>query len=320
MSGHVRIPVRVIEVAEITPLIKRFRFEPLDGSALPTFSPGAHITVEFEDGGVVRRNPYSLMSSPYDLSTYAISVRRDDAGRGGSRRLHEIMRPGMSLHVSGPTNLFPIEQSARKHLLIAGGIGITPFLAMCEQLLQEQAHFELHYAIRTQGMGAYVAELRHRLGRRITVHADDQNQSIPFQSLLRRQPLGTHLYVCGPGGMIDLLLGAAREIGWPESTLHSERFTAPASGMPYKIELAQSGKTVSVGPQQSMLEAIEAAGVDAPYLCRGGVCGECETRVIVCNGKLLHADHYLTEAEKTSGKTVMPCVSRFEGTRLVLDR
>ncbi len=113
--------------------------------------------------------------------------------------------------------------------------------------------------------------------------------------------------------------GAARGLGWPEQALHVERFIAPAIGEPYAVRLARSGLGIRVGSHQSMLEAIEAAGVDAPSMCRGGACGQCETAVLACDGTLHHHDHYLTDDEKASRTKVMPCVSRFEGSSLVLD-
>jgi ferredoxin-NADP reductase len=315
-----RIAVTVTEVVEVTPLIKRFRFEAPDGAPLPRFAGGAHIIVEMKDGDLLRRNAYSLMSSPAETGHYTISVRRDASGRGGSRYLHDHIRPGMTLHVSHPVNLFPVEQQARKHLLIAGGIGITPFIAMMEQLHQEHQVFELHYAFRSREHAAYADDLAARHGSRIKVYHDDRGEAIALDRLLQHQPLGTHLYVCGPAAMIDWVLGSAKAAGWPEQSLHHERFMAPAVGKPYEVKLARSDVTVRVGSHQSMLEAIEAAGVDAPYLCRGGACGQCETVVISCDGTLLHSDHFLTDAEKASGTRVMPCVSRFEGQSLVLDR
>ena len=314
-----RIAVVVTDVVDVTPLIKRFRFEPVGGVPLPSFAGGAHIAVEMRDGGVVRRNPYSLMSPPSETSHYMISVRRDESGRGGSRYLHDQIRPGMTLHISHPVNLFPIEHRARKHLLIAGGIGITPFLAMMEQLTRNHQPFELHYAIRSREHAAYADDLAAEHGARIHVYHDDQGETINLSRLLGHQPLGTHLYVCGPTPMIEWVLGSARALGWPDHNLHNERFIAPAIGTPYDVKLARSDIIVRVGSHQSMLEAIEAAGVDAPYLCRGGACGQCEAKVVACEGTLLHHDHFLTASEKASGTSVMPCVSRFQGASLVLD-
>jgi ferredoxin-NADP reductase len=314
-----KIEVEVSEITEVTPLIKRFRLVRPDGRPLPTFSGGAHVVVEMRDGPTLRRNPYSLMSSPHDVSCYTISVRRDDVGRGGSLFMHAKVRPGDRLVISHPVNLFAVDHRARKHLLFAGGIGITPFLAMMSQLAQEHRPFELHYAVRSEEQGAYVKDLRASYGSRVRIYRDDQGEAVPLGRLVGNQPLGTHLYVCGPAGMIEWVLTTARELGWPEQALHHERFLAPASGKPYEIVLARSGITVKVGSHQSMLEAIEAAGVDAPYMCRGGACGQCECRVLSFDGTLLHNDHFLTPDEKASGTKVMPCVSRFEGNSLVLE-
>ncbi|MFN6006973.1 MAG: ferredoxin reductase, partial [Paracoccaceae bacterium] len=134
MSGGAKLQVRVAEVVEVNELIKRFRFVARDGSELPAFSGGAHTVVEMDDHGLRRLNPYSLMSDPEDRSGYEISVRRDDAGRGGSLYMHRHVVPGMEMVISHPVNLFPLDNRARKHLMIAGGIGITPFLAQISQL------------------------------------------------------------------------------------------------------------------------------------------------------------------------------------------
>ena len=319
MSRAPTIPVTVTDIATVTPLIKRFRFEPVAGGPLPSFAGGAHIAVEMRDGDVVRRNAYSLMSPPSETAYYTISVRRDEAGRGGSRYLHDHLRPGMRLDISHPVNLFPIEQRARKHVLVAGGIGITPFLAVVEQLHRDAKPFELHYAIRSHEHAAFADDLVREHGSRVHIYHDDQGERIDLHRVLGHQPLGTHLYVCGPAPMIEWVLGTARDLGWPEQNLHNERFIAPAIGTPYAVSLARSEIAVQVGSHQSMLEAIEAAGVDAPYLCRGGACGQCETRVLACDGTLLHHDHFLSDVERASGQKVMPCVSRFEGASLVLD-
>ncbi|MBF8289507.1 MAG: oxidoreductase [Chloroflexi bacterium] len=315
-----KLRVVVSEVTEVTPMIKRFRFEPAGAEPLPPFSGGAHVIVEMQDGATLRRNPYSLMSPPNQTSSYTISVRRDDVGRGGSLFLHRAVRPGHVLTMSRPVNLFPIDWRARRHLLIAGGIGITPFLAQMVQHQIAGSEFELHFAVRGRAHGAYLDLLEASYGDRVHVYCDDRNERIPLDRLLAGQPLGTHLYVCGPQGMMAWVLSAARATGWPEGSLHSERFLAPASGAPYEVTLALSRKTIRVTEHQSMLDAIEAAGVDAPYMCRGGACGECETPVLSCAGTILHNDEFLSAEDKAAGRKIMPCVSRFEGTSLVLQR
>lgn len=320
MSGGTEIPVRVTKVTVVADRIKRFRFERLDKQPMPLFSGGAHIIVSMSDGGHIRRNAYSLMSPPHDRSAYEISVLHVEDSRGGSTFMHERVREGDEMTVSYPVNLFQPDWRGRKHLLIAGGIGITPFIAMMEQFSREGAQFELHYAIRSRRRAAYCEELVAHYGhQRVKIYCDAENDRLPLARLLDCQPLGTHLYVCGPAGMIDGVLNAGLEAGWPQQNLHCERFLSTPPGKPFTVKLTRTGKTIHVGHHESMLEAIEAAGVDVPYLCRGGACGQCETTVSACEGRLLHNDIYLSDEEKAAGRKVMLCVSRFEGTALHLE-
>lgn len=315
-----KLNVRVESVTPVNELVTRFRFVSRDGSTLPAFSGGAHVVVEMDDHGLRRMNPYSLMSDPQDTRGYEISVRRDDQGRGGSLYLHRHVVPGMEMVISHPVNLFPLDTRAKKHLMIAGGIGITPFLAQIAQLAHFGGRFELHYAARSRALGAYMDLLTAQAPDRVHCYFDDQGQVIDLKRVLAMQPIGTHLYVCGPKGMIAWVLSTAEAMGWPKLALHSEEFLAPGTGLPFQVTLAASGKTITVGTTQSLLEAMEAAGVDAPYLCRGGACGQCETNVHECDGTILHRDHWLTPEDQASGRKIMPCVSRFEGRTLVIDR
>ena len=320
MAGAAKIAVRVAAVVPVNALITRFRFERRDGGPMPAFSGGAHTVVEMDDHGTRRMNPYSLMGNPGDGAGYEISVRRDETGRGGSLFLHRHVTPGMEMVISHPVNLFALDLRAKKHLMIAGGIGITPFLAQIAQLAAMGGRFELHYATRNPGLCAYGAELSVRHGGRVHLYYDDLGQAIDLERLLAGQPLGTHLYVCGPKGMIGWVRRQAEAAGWPRGAVHHEEFLAPPPGEVFDVQLAASGRTIAVGTHQSLLEAIEAAGVDAPYLCRGGACGQCETDVLGCEGRILHNDHWLTPEQKAGGQKIMPCVSRFEGRMLVLDR
>ncbi|MEP5729388.1 MAG: PDR/VanB family oxidoreductase [Sulfitobacter sp.] len=320
MSGTEKINVRVTEKTVLNDLVTRFRFEPVAGGLLPTFSGGAHTVVEMPDGDITRLNPYSLMSDPFDQTAYTISVRRDDEGRGGSLFMHNQVAVGDEMVISNPVNLFSLDLRARKHLMIAGGIGITPFLAQIKQLDRAHGNWELHYACRSAALGSYVDELTTTHPNDVNIYYDDQNQSIDLENLLDGQPLGTHIYVCGPKGMIDWTRRTAETMGWPREAIHYEEFLAPQPGKPFEVKLAVSNKVIQVGEHESLLEAIERAGVDAPYLCRGGACGMCETRVIDYAGNFIHRDHWLDEDEHRSGEKIMPCVSRFEGKTLVLDR
>ena len=319
-AGRAKITVKVVEISKVNNLVTRFSFERIDGALLPTFSGGAHIVVEMKDGDINRLNPYSLMSDPMNQSRYSISVRRDDAGRGGSLFMHNKVKLNDEMVISHPVNLFAMDLRASKHLMIAGGIGITPFLAQIKQLCSLQGHFELHYSCRSRALGSYVEELIDHHPNNVHVYYDDKKQAIDLVNLLKGQPLGTHLYVCGPKGMIEWVRNTAFEMGWPHEAVHYEEFLAPPTGEAFTVNLAVSRKIIKVSEQQSLLEAIEAAGVDAPYLCRGGACGQCETRVLDCDGDVLHNDHWLDDDQKAEQSHIMPCVSRFSGNSLVLDR
>lgn len=319
-AEHLKIPVRVTEVQAVNPLVTRFSFAALDGSNLPVFSGGSHVIVEF--GSCM--NPYSLMGNPFDTRTYSISVRRDDAGRGGSLFLHRHVKVGDTGLIGHPVNLFALNLRAHKHLFIAGGIGITPFIAQMEQLSQAGQRatppFELHYCAQSADLAAYAIALKEQYPGRVATYFDIENQKLNLELLLQGQALGTHLYVCGPAGMIDWVRKTAAGLGWPDKFVHFEHFSAPQSGTRFTVQLGISGGSIEVGERQSFLEALEAAGLNPPYLCRGGACGQCETQVMACDGVLDHRDHWLSEADQLSGKKIMPCVSRVRGQSITIDR
>lgn len=319
MSHADTIRVRVAAIHQPTPVIKHFVLEPVVGSYLPAFSGGSHIIVVMRGATRVYRNPYSLLSPPNRLTAYEIAVRRTDDSRGGSHFMHDQLKIGNEIEISHPVNLFPLDKLSRKQLLLAGGIGITPFLAQLEDLHGGPVPYELHYSVRGQEHSAFRDQLVARHGARVRMYYDSEKQQIDFDGLLAAQPLGTHVYVCGPAGMIERVLNTAIRFGWSKSHVHWEKFNAPPVGEAFDVFLKKSGLNVSVLPDQSLLEAIESAGIDAPYLCRGGVCGECKTTVLESDGGLEHNDHFLTAEEKVSAKLIMPCVSRARGKNLVLD-
>ena len=319
MSHTDTISVRVAAIEQITPLIKHFVLKSVSGAPLPAFSGGSHIIVVMRGATRVHRNPYSLLSPPNELESYQISIRRMEVSRGGSAFMHDQIRVGSELEITHPVNLFNLDKLARKHVLIAGGIGITPFLAQMEDLRGGKVPYELHYSVRGPEHAAFLDHLVKRHGSRITMYYDSRNVFIDLNALLSNQPLGTHVYFCGPAGMIEKVVATARSSGWSESHIHWEQFSAPPVGDAFDVFLAKSKVEVRVPPDLSLLEAIEAAGVDAPYLCRGGVCGECRTKVVEVDGELVHNDHFLSAEEKASGRLIMPCVSRAQCRRLVLD-
>lgn len=317
-AGAEKIEVIVSAVLALNDLVTRFEFKRKDGNHFPTFSAGAHTVVHMRNGDRQRLNPYSLMSDPADTETYAISVRRDDEGRGGSLFMHNNVKVGDAMEITYPVNLFSLDLRAKKHVFLAGGIGITPFMAMIAQLERSSDSWELHYSVRTEALGTYVDQLVSKYPNKVRIYYDDQSQSINLENLLDGQPLGTNVYVCGPKGMIDWVHKTAAAAGWPDANVHSEEFTAPQPGKEFQVRLCRSEKTITVGENESLLEAMEREGVDAPFLCRGGACGQCETNVVSSDGEFIHRDHWLEPDEH--GNKIMPCVSRFIGKSLEIDR
>ena len=231
MSGGAKLKVRLAEVVQVNALIKRFRFVRVDGAPLPAFSGGAHIVVEMDDNGTRRLNPYSLMSSPADRGGYEISVRRDDVGRGGSLYLHNEAKPGMEMEISYPVNLFALDSRARKHLMIAGGIGITPVRSLLEEM--GSGVTVLYRAVRDEDV-VFRDELdRIAAANGATVHylVGDHNDPA-YAGLLSADNLralipnleASDIYVCGPPGMADATAATLRSIGAPRRNVHIERF------------------------------------------------------------------------------------------------
>lgn len=304
------LDVRVAAIRALTPVIREYRFESLAG-ALPGFSAGSHVQLHLPNG---RRNAYSLLGDPADTQQYRIAVRHQDASRGGSRFLHLDLKVGDKLRLSSPANLFPLHGEARQHLLVAAGIGITPFLAYSRELLRRGADFELHYAYRSGTSDAYVGELRQLLGPRLHEYQGGVRR-LDIAALLQGRGLGAHVYACGPQRLLLELKEQAAMQGWSSRRVHWEAFAAPEPGQPFRVELARSGQRLEVGAEESLLEALETAGVEVPNLCRGGVCGQCQTPWL--KGDVEHRDHFLSAEERAS--SLMPCVSRGCGSPILLD-
>ncbi len=293
---------------------------PLNGH-LPPFTAGAHLDVHLPNG-LVRQ--YSLCNAPGEVDRYQIAVLRDANSRGGSTAVHDLVHEGMQIEISAPRNHFPLAEGAPHHLLLAGGIGITPLLAMAERLSQQGAPFTLHHGTRSRERTAFLARVAAApWAARVRHHFDDgaPAQKLDIAATLAAQAAGTHLYVCGPQGFIDAVLRTAREQGWSEDRLHFEFFGAApvvsADDGGFEIEVAGSGQVIAVAKDQTALAALQAAGLDIPMACEQGVCGTCLTRV--CAGTPDHRDHYLTDAEKAANDQFLPCCSRARTPRLVIE-
>lgn len=293
-----------------------------DGAPLPAFRAGAHIDVEIAPG-LIRQ--YSLCNDPAEEHRYLIGVLRDAASRGGSVALHANFTPGRSVRISEPKNHFALVP-ARRTLLLAGGIGITPMLAMAEELTRANADFALHYCTRTQGRTAFRARIAAApFAERATFHFDDgaAAQKLDIDALLASPAADTHLYVCGPGGFIAHVKDAASRHGWAADTVHVEYFGAGGTAVDtatdgtFEVTLASTGKTLSIPAHRSVLAVLLDNGVEIPYSCEEGVCGSCITRVL--EGTPDHRDLYFTEEEHALNDQFTPCCSRAKGSRLVLD-
>ena len=317
------IPVRVARVDTVTPLIKRFTLEAADGGTLPPFTGGSHVIVQMRDGEQRYSNAYSLMSSPEALGTYQIGVRRETPSKGGSAFLHERVKEGDLLDITTPNNLFALSDDARHHVLIAGGIGITPFMSQMHELGRRGASHELHYAFRGPEHGAFSRELEELAGQSsgtVRFYVDSLGQQLDLGGLFGGLAEGAHVYVCGPAGLIAAVRKAAQVAGVDPGCVHWEQFAAATSANDgaFTVVLAKSGKTVEVGAGESILKAIERDNaVQVECLCREGVCGTCETRIL--EGEAEHLDQYLSNAEKDAQQTMMICVSRARSGKLVLD-
>lgn len=314
------LTVRVASIKQVAPAIKEFVLEP-DGSPLPAFSAGSHVVVLMESGRQENkkafRNPYSLLSNSDTENSYRIAVRLQDSSRGGSVFMHHSVKEGDTLKIKPPANLFAPYWRAKKHVLFAGGVGVTPFMSYIPEMLRRSANVEMHYMFHSKVTGAYQGELSKMLGESLFCYDSDQSNRCRIYPVMARQPVGTHVYICGPDSLVKAVESAAEELGWPASAIHYEVFSAPAPGQPFIAELKRTGKRIEVGSDESLLDALEAANVDIQSSCRGGVCGRCMTPVI--SGEIEHRDQFLSDDEKAKQDCVMPCVSRADNGTLVLD-
>jgi ferredoxin-NADP reductase len=288
-----------------------------DGKPLPSWSPGAHIDLALRDS-LVRQ--YSLCGDPADPGYYRVAVLREEAALGGSKFVHEALRPGHQVQVRGPRNHFAL-LPAKRYIFIAGGIGITPILPMIREVQASGTDWRLYYGGRHRDSMAFTDELA-AYDERVTLVPENEQGRLDLHAILPVPEDEALVYCCGP----EPLLNAVEErcSGWPEGRLQTERFKAKPRGatsdrpeQPIELVCQRSATSVAVEPGCSLLEALETAGIDVPSSCRDGICGTCETRVL--DGVPDHRDSLLSAAEQQAGTTMMVCVSRAKTDRLVLD-
>lgn len=292
---------------------------PVDGATLPPFEPGAHVDVEV---GPDLLRQYSLCGDPTRNDRYRLGILLDPASRGGSAGVHERFHVGERIRIGAPRNNFPLADGTAGAVLLGGGIGVTPLLAMAHRLHAAGLPFTLHYCARSRTRAAFLDELEAApYATSVRLHFDDGE---PAQKLDPARDLpppgdGAHLYVCGPTGFMDWLIGAAGTLGFPADRVHKEYFGAEVDtgGDGFQVELSRSGQTVPVAAGQSIVAALKAVGVRVEVSCQQGVCGTCLCDVL--DGIPDHRDSYLTDEEKDANDQMMLCCSRSRTPKLVLD-
>ncbi|MBP0627644.1 MULTISPECIES: PDR/VanB family oxidoreductase [unclassified Cupriavidus] len=291
-----------------------------DGEQLPEFAAGSHIDVHV-DAGLVRQ--YSLINHPGERGHYVIGVLLDGKSRGGSKAIHSDFHVGRSVRIGSPRCNFPLLTSAKHSILFAGGIGITPILSMARELSARGQSYTLHYCCRSRDKAAFLEEIAALdPGEEFRLHLDDgtPDQRFVLADCLPEMEPDTHMYICGPEGFINHVVGGAEAAGWPASQVHVERFSAnvDVTGDSFVVVAARSQAEVVVSKEETIVQALARVGIAVPVSCEQGVCGTCLTRVI--EGKPDHRDMFQTDEEKEAdSQCITPCCSRSMSGRLVLD-
>jgi phthalate 4,5-dioxygenase reductase subunit len=315
-ADPVLIPRRVTRAERIAEDIHLFELRDPAGGELPEFSAGAHVQVRVPNG-LIRK--YSLCNDPAERDRYVIAVKREVPGRGGSESMIRDLAEGAEVPVSAPTNNFELTKSPAGYLFVAGGIGITPIMAMIHQLTAAGGRFKLYYCTRSADATAFRDELAApELRGKVKIHHDggDLAKALDLWPIVEK-PQG-HLYCCGPRGLMQSVRDMTGH--WSPPAVHFEAFTEAAEvqpdDKPFTVRLAKSGGSIEVPVGKTILEALRDHGLDVPSSCESGTCGTCRTRLI--SGEVDHRDLVLADDERASN--IMVCVSRARGHELVIDR
>lgn len=308
--------LRVVRRRDVAEGVAELTLEPLDGRPLPDWQPGAHIDLVLEEG-LIRQ--YSLCGDPSETRNWRIAVLNQVDGRGGSAFVHSQLHDDETVRVRGPRNHFPLRGGSRL-LFIAGGIGITPILPMIQAADAAGWDWTLHYGGRCRGSMAYLDDLEARHPERVRTYSEAEEGLIDLASLLDSPQTDTLVYCCGPEALLAAV--ESRCASWPSGSLRVERFaaapvTSTESDESFEVEFAQSGVTAVVEPGRSIVEVAEKHGIPVITSCEEGVCGTCETKVL--GGLPDHRDSVLSDEEKSSGDTMMICISRCLSASLRLD-
>ncbi|NCI77052.1 PDR/VanB family oxidoreductase [Acinetobacter kanungonis] len=311
--------VIINKIHQLTPSIRAFELVSSSGSALPRFEAGSHIDVHLKNG-LTRQ--YSLSNCSSEQHRYVIGVLHDENSRGGSHCMHTDYREGDVLNIGQPRNLFALHENTKTALLFAGGIGITPILAMAYRLKAQNIPFELHYFVRTHEMIAFYGNLTTHFAEQVHFHIQDQDATqCDMQTVLQHPSSDKHLYVCGPTGFMQFVMQSAETAGWQSKQLHQEHFVAQQSKQEndeaFTVEIAGTGRRIEVHAEQTVTQALLAHGFDVPVSCGQGICGTCITRVV--SGTPDHRDMFMTEEERALNNQFTPCCSRSKSKHLVIE-
>ncbi|MCK0745206.1 PDR/VanB family oxidoreductase [Chromohalobacter nigrandesensis] len=316
LSLFVRVTQKHLEAEDIV----SYELADPHGRPLPAFSAGAHVDVRVKEG-VIRQ--YSLCGHPEERDRYFIGVLREPSSRGGSVAMHDEIEEGDLLQISAPKNHFPLEP-AKRSVLFAGGIGVTPILCMAERLSHTKAEFEMHYCARSRTRMAFANRLEQSAyADHVHFYCDDTPEAgkLDVANITGEPDDDTHIYVCGPGGFIEHVMSTCKAQGWPSSQLHTEYFsgveTTSEDDESFDVKIASSGATFSVPKDKSVYEVLSENGVEIMVSCEQGVCGTCLTRVL--EGEPDHRDLYLDDDEHAANDQFTPCCSRAKSKTLVLD-
>ncbi len=327
--GFGPLAVVISSVRQLTSRVRAYELRAADDSKLPPVAPGAHIDLPVRLIGpdkmkmINGTRRYSITAASEDGQTYEVAVQLDRAGRGGSIAVHRDYQVGVTLNCSRPNNDFMLHTDYRPTVLIAGGIGITPIYAMTMALTKAGRAVALHYAARSHNEAALVKPLTAALGGELYLSLSDAGSRLDLPTILASAPANSVFYVCGPSGLIEAVRMAAISAGISAERIRFERFTAAvqvtdtANEKPVHVKLRRSQKIIEVSATQSILDAVQAAGVDVPASCRAGTCGTCSVKVI--DGTPEHRDTALTTAERVQASLMCICVSRASSPTLTLD-
>jgi len=318
--GEGPLPLVITGVRELAPSIRAYELREPEGGELPQILAGAHlqVPVPLQDGTTAIRH-YSICSNPERRDIYEIAVLRHDDGNGGSKAVHARFNIGQHFRCALPQNNFGLHADNRPAVLIAGGIGITPIKPMAQTLRTRGNALQIHYAARSHRDMAFGDRLQREFGDDIKLYSSADGERIDVRQILSTAPIDAIFYICGPERLIDTVSSAATKLGIDAQRIRYERFAAApiTDAKPVQVELRRSGKQIEVAADQSILDAMLDAGIDALYSCRSGSCRTCAVKLL--DGEPDHRDTALSEGEHEQDKLFCPCVSRAQGDSLVLD-